>query len=98
MSNAITAGLKVRLCRARRKQSEGGMNVSKSNNSGGIGAGGVLGIVFVTLKLCHVIDWSWWWVTAPFWGGFVLVLGIALIVLIGTGLAALLIALSSRNK
>ena len=27
----------------------------------------LLGVVFVTLKLCGVIDWSWWWVTAPFW-------------------------------
>lgn len=34
-----------------------------------IGTLSFLGIVFVTLKLCHVIDWSWWWVTAPFWGG-----------------------------
>lgn len=31
---------------------------------------GILGIVFIVLKLCHVIDWSWWWVTAPFWGAF----------------------------
>jgi hypothetical protein len=30
---------------------------------------GLLGVVFVTLKLCGVINWSWWWVTAPFWGG-----------------------------
>lgn len=37
---------------------------------------GLLGIVFVTLKLCGVIDWSWWWVTAPFWGGFALLLAI----------------------
>lgn len=36
--------------------------------SGGIGVLGLLGVVFVTLKLCGVIDWSWWWVTAPFWG------------------------------
>lgn len=28
---------------------------------------GVLGIVFVTLKLLGHITWSWWWVTAPFW-------------------------------
>jgi|1185.fasta_scaffold75841_2 hypothetical protein len=21
----------------------------------------------VVLKLEHAIDWSWWWVTAPFW-------------------------------
>ena len=24
--------------------------------------------IFMTLKLCGVIDWSWWWVTAPLWG------------------------------
>ena len=27
----------------------------------------ILLIVFIVLKLCHVIDWSWWWVLAPFW-------------------------------
>ena len=29
-------------------------------------------IVFLTLKLCNVIAWSWWWVTAPLWGGAIL--------------------------
>lgn len=33
---------------------------------------GLLGVIFVTLKLCHVINWSWWWVTIPFWGGIAL--------------------------
>ena len=46
-----------------------------ANNSGGAGGGlnlfGVLGVVFVVLKLTGTIDWSWWWVLAPFWGGFV---------------------------
>lgn len=28
---------------------------------------GLLGIAFIILKLCKVIDWSWWWVTAPIW-------------------------------
>lgn len=41
-------------------------------SAGGIGVLGLLGVVFVVLKLCGVIDWSWWWVTAPFWGGFAL--------------------------
>lgn len=36
------------------------------NTSGGIGFIGLLQIVFITLKLCKVIDWSWWWVMAPF--------------------------------
>ena len=50
---------------------------------------GLLGIAFVVLKLCGVIDWSWWWVTAPFWGPLALV---AVIFLVGClcifGLAA----------
>lgn len=25
----------------------------------------VLTIVFVTLKLCGVITWSWWWILSP---------------------------------
>jgi hypothetical protein len=45
-------------------------NNNASSSSGGIGILGLLGIVFVTLKLTHFIDWSWWLVTAPFWGGF----------------------------
>lgn len=47
---------------------------NETKQSGGIGVLGLLGVVFVTLKLCGVIDWSWWWVTAPFWGGIALVI------------------------
>lgn len=35
--------------------------------SGGISFAGLLAIVFIVLKLTKVIDWSWWWVTAPLW-------------------------------
>ena len=35
--------------------------------SGGIGLAGILGVVFITLKLTGHITWSWWWVMAPFW-------------------------------
>ena len=28
---------------------------------------GVLTLIFVTLKLTSLIDWSWWWVLAPVW-------------------------------
>ena len=34
-----------------------------------IGIFGILFIVFLVLKLTEVIAWSWWWVTAPLWGG-----------------------------
>jgi phosphoglycerol transferase MdoB-like AlkP superfamily enzyme len=57
--------------------------MSKSSDtkgsSSGIGVFSLLGVAFVILKLCHVIDWSWWWVTAPFWGGFVIIIGLAII-------------------
>ena len=43
----------------------------KSNNSSGISGGisftGLLTIVFIVLKLCHIIKWSWLWVLAPLW-------------------------------
>lgn len=34
----------------------------------------VLTLIFVTLKLTDNIDWSWWWVLSPIWGGIVLVI------------------------
>ena len=30
----------------------------------------LLGLIFVVLKLCNVINWSWWYVAMPFWVGF----------------------------
>jgi hypothetical protein len=43
------------------------MSNSSSSSSSGVGVAGLLGVAFVVLKLTHVIDWSRWWVTAPFW-------------------------------
>jgi len=54
-------------------------NMSDKNTSGGIGTVGLLGVAFVVLKLTHVIDWSWWYVTMPFWIGFPLVAGFFII-------------------
>lgn len=34
---------------------------------GGFSLSTLLTIAFVVLKLCKVIDWSWWWVFAPVW-------------------------------
>lgn len=47
-----------------------------SNASGGIGVTGLLGILFIALKLTHVIAWSWWWVLSPFWGPLAIVAAI----------------------
>lgn len=35
--------------------------------SSGIGFTGLLTIVFIILKLCDIIAWSWWWVLSPLW-------------------------------
>ena len=43
------------------------MSDNSSSSSGGIGFIGLLTIVFVTLKLTGVIEWSWWWVLSPIW-------------------------------
>jgi len=33
----------------------------------GLGLPSILFLIFLTLKLTDNIDWSWWWVTSPFW-------------------------------
>ena len=43
------------------------MSDGGNTTSGGIGFSSVLFIVFLILKLTHVIDWSWVWVFAPLW-------------------------------
>lgn len=43
------------------------MSDTKSTSSGGVGFGGLLTIAFIVLKLCKVIDWSWWWVLSLIW-------------------------------
>lgn len=37
------------------------------SSSGGVGFGLALFLLFLGLKLGHVITWSWWWVTSPLW-------------------------------
>lgn len=50
--------------------------------TGGIGFLGALTIAFIVLKLCHVIDWSWWWVLAPIWIPIVVILALMVIALL----------------
>jgi hypothetical protein len=60
------------------------MNNNKSNSSNGIGLGMILFLIFMTLKLTGNITWSWWYVTLPLWGPFLL--GIVLIGIAGLAL------------
>jgi hypothetical protein len=44
-----------------------------------ISFGDALCILFIALKLCKVIDWSWVWVLSPLWISIVLMAGICVI-------------------
>ena len=50
------------------------MTTNNSSSSGGISFTGALTILFIGLKLCNVIHWSWWWVLSPIWISAVIVL------------------------
>ena len=55
---------------------------TNNSNAGGLGFGGLLTLVFITLKLIGHIEWSWWWVLAPIWIPILIVLAILAIALV----------------
>lgn len=48
----------------------------------GISFTGLLTIVFIVLKLCGVITWSWLWVLSPIWISAILVVLVFIIAFI----------------
>ena len=58
------------------------MNDKQTSN--GIGFTGLLTIVFIILKLCGIITWSWWWVLSPLWISAILwVIVVVIVLLVG---------------
>ena len=43
------------------------MATNNSSSSGGIGVCGLMGVMFIGLRIAGVISWPWVWVLAPFW-------------------------------
>ena len=72
------------------------MSEQQVNVSGGMGLGSVLFIVFLVLKLTEVIAWSWWWVTAPLWIPFAIMIVIFVVVLVFGGLFVFMKALCGK--
>jgi hypothetical protein len=62
------------------------MSDNSSSSSSGIGFTGLLTVLFVGLKLTHVITWSWLWVLSPLWISFLIGLTFIVILLIVTAL------------
>ena len=50
----------------------------------GLGLLDVLAVVFIVLRLCGVIHWSWWWVLAPLWMPLALIVVILVVVGVAT--------------
>ena len=47
---------------------------SNSNSYQGMGFFSVLSLIFIVLKLCNVIQWSWLWVLSPIWISWIVAL------------------------
>jgi hypothetical protein len=63
--------------------------------SGGVGFFGLLGILFIGLKLGGVIDWGWFYVLMPLWIGPAIVLSI--LSFIGIGLLFLTVLKKAKR-
>lgn len=66
------------------------MSTESKSSSGGLGLGTILFVVFLTLKLTNVIDWSWWWVTSPLWISAIFFVFCMLIIAIIAALVAII--------
>lgn len=55
-------------------------NNSNNVSTGGVGFSGLLTLVFIILKLCKVINWSWIWVLSPIW--ITAIIGIVLLIIL----------------
>lgn len=66
--------------------------------SGGISLVGAVGLLFLGLKLGHVIDWPWWLVLLPFYGGIALIGAVVVLTLAGAGAVAGVKAAKRRRE
>ena len=67
--------------------------VTATASGGGIGFTGLLTLVFIVLKLCGVISWSWLWVLSPIW----ISLGLVLILFAIAGILILIAIIADEH-
>ena len=48
--------------------------MNNNSSKGGVSIVGVVQIVFIVLKLCNLINWSWFWVLSPILFSVILVI------------------------
>jgi hypothetical protein len=65
------------------------MTTNNSSSSGGVSVCGLMGVMFIGLRIAGVISWPWVWVLAPFWAP----LAVAIVILL---VAAIIIAITEK--
>lgn len=58
------------------------MKDTKTTSTAAVGICDLLAVLFIALKLCKVISWSWLWVLSPIWIPLVIVILFFIIILI----------------
>lgn len=68
----------------------------RTSSGGGMGLVTILWVIFLILRLTHVIDWKWYWVFSPIW----ISAGLAILFLlcIGTILLAAVFGIASSSS
>lgn len=70
-------------------------NTGRTTISGpSLGLCSMLFLIFLTLKLTHYIDWSWWWITAPLWMPWAFFIGLFML----SGILVAIIHASTKRR
>lgn len=59
---------------------------------------GILTLIFITLKLCNVIAWSWVWVLSPLWIGAIILVVFFAVMFIPALIQDLIIEYKRRKR
>jgi uncharacterized membrane protein YtjA (UPF0391 family) len=73
--------------------------MSDTNSTGAAAASSwplasILTIVFLVLKLTHVINWGWWWIFSPLWISAAFTAGVVFLLF----MVALIVTLAGSKK
>jgi len=73
------------------------MNKVIKNSSSSINICTVLFLIFLVLKLIGNITWSWWWVTAPLWIPWGIIIAMIVIPFLIAGIVLLVAKLCGKT-
>ncbi len=62
-------------------------------NKSTVSTAGLVVLLLLVLKLTNNIDISWWWVFAPYWLPFALLIGFIALFMIGAAILAIIVVL-----